>query len=57
MASSLLVIKSKSYDSVKLAIQIKSSALAAGANIISYTLKAAIITEQEPLGNPANTQG
>lgn len=48
------VIRSNSYDSVKLAISIISSALAVGANIISHTLKATIITEQEPLNRPAN---
>lgn len=57
MALSPLVIRSNIYDSVRLAIQIKSSALAVGAKIISYTVKAAVITEQEPLGQPANTQG
>lgn len=36
---------------------IQSNALAVTANIISYTLKAAVITEQEPQGQPANTQG
>ena len=50
------VIRSNSYDSEKLAISIISSALAVGANIISHTLKAAIITEQEPLSRPANTR-
>lgn len=47
-----LVIGSNFYDSVKLAIQIQSSALAVRANIISYTLKAATIAEQEPPGLP-----
>lgn len=56
MACSYLVIRTNSYDSVRLAIPIKSSALAVCANIISYTLKAPIITEQEPLCRLANTR-
>lgn len=42
--------------SVRLAISIKSSALAVCANIISNTLKAPIITEQEALWSPANAR-
>lgn len=47
MSPSSLVISSNSCESVNLAIQIKSSALAVHANIISSTLKAAMIAEQE----------
>lgn len=41
---------------MRLAISIKSGALAVCANIISNTLKAPIITEQEPLWSPANAR-
>lgn len=47
MSPSSLAISYKSYESVNLAFQIKSSSLAVHANIISSTLKAAMITEQE----------
>ncbi len=53
----VLVIRSYNCDSVKLASHIRSSALAVHTNIISYTLKVAIITEQELPGSPANMRG